>query len=260
MKVSIILPTYRPGEYLFELLSKLNTQEFDKDLFEILIVLNGDYSYYDRIQNFLETSMSRNIRLLYSPLKGVSNARNVGIDSALGEYILFIDDDDLVSDNYIKELYENRLQNGITVCNCLDFSTSIDDARDSFISKAYYRLSNISDVKYYTRSFFSSCWGKLIPRNIIGNKRFNGKVALGEDCCFMLSILPDIKEIKKAPEDCKYFIRNREGSATRKSYTFKYLCTNKLNQLYDYITNCTHAAKENFPIYINRIIALFLKW
>lgn len=45
------------------------------------------------------------ITLYYTEIAGVSNARNIGIEHAIGEYITFIDDDDYVSPVFLEELY-----------------------------------------------------------------------------------------------------------------------------------------------------------
>ena len=104
VKISVIIPTYKPDYTLYECLDSLNNQSFDKNQFEILLILNGDrHPYEQEISNYISTSLLK-INYFYCSEKGVSNARNFGIKVANGEYITFIDSDDWVSENYLDGL------------------------------------------------------------------------------------------------------------------------------------------------------------
>ena len=75
--------------------------------FEVLLILNGEKEpYYSKIKKYFTENhdITGNFHLLYSEFGNVSNARNIGIDNAKGEYITFIDDDDYVSESYLEEL------------------------------------------------------------------------------------------------------------------------------------------------------------
>ena len=97
MRISVIVPTYKPQEYLWECLDSLRSQTLAEDEFEVLIVLNGCKSpYYENIQRYIEQSNACHFQLIQTDVPGVSNARNVAIEQANGEYLMFIDSDDIV--------------------------------------------------------------------------------------------------------------------------------------------------------------------
>src|SRR5665647_928033 len=104
MKISVIIPTYAPGNYLFECLNSLEDQTLPKDLYEVLIVINGlKEPWYDSISEYISKS-EMTISLYYTADKGVSNARNIALDKITSDYVAFIDDDDLLSPAYLQGL------------------------------------------------------------------------------------------------------------------------------------------------------------
>ena len=107
MKISVIIPTYKPQNYLWECLESLKMQTFPKGDFEIILVLNGcNEPYYSHIEDYLSLNMSDNVvNFIHVEQGGVSNARNVALNCARGEYIAFVDDDDFISPSYLEELY-----------------------------------------------------------------------------------------------------------------------------------------------------------
>ena len=87
MDISVIIPTHKPQRYIEVCLRSLDAQTLDKNRYEVLIILNGEKEpYYSTIQHLLD-SYELNGRLLYTDVAGVSNARNIGLDNAEGNYI-----------------------------------------------------------------------------------------------------------------------------------------------------------------------------
>ena len=107
IKITVIVPTYKPQAYLWECLDSLYFQSLDSSLYEIIVVLNGERAdYEDKIKEYIHEHPSVMIQYLYAEMPGVSNARNIALDIARGKYIAFIDDDDYVSKSYLRELLE----------------------------------------------------------------------------------------------------------------------------------------------------------
>lgn len=79
MKISIIIPTYKPDYYIWECLDSIKEQTLDKELFEVLIILNGEKEpYYNNILNYIRKNDLLNFKIVYTEKPGVSNARNIG--------------------------------------------------------------------------------------------------------------------------------------------------------------------------------------
>lgn len=117
MKISVIVPTYRPKGYLWECLDSVYNQTFAKSDYELVLVLNGcDEPFYSQIKDWLGKHCDLQVQFFQTDEGGVSNARNIALDNAKGEYITFIDDDDLISPSYLQELYDNATPDTVSLC------------------------------------------------------------------------------------------------------------------------------------------------
>lgn len=96
-KVSIIIPTYDRSFYIKDAVNSVLEQSY-KD-YELIVVDDGSS---DNTKTTLQR-FSKSIKYIYQEHKGVSAARNTGIASAAGEYITFLDSDDLWTANKLKE-------------------------------------------------------------------------------------------------------------------------------------------------------------
>lgn len=81
MKISVIIPTYKPQAYLWECLDSMVAQTFPKEKFEVILVLNGcTEPYKSDIELYISAKMEgMHVQFLHTAHGGVSNARNMGI-------------------------------------------------------------------------------------------------------------------------------------------------------------------------------------
>ena len=211
MDVSIIVPTYKPQEYIFECLDSLKRQSLDKEKFEVLIILNGDKEpYYTDIKKWIIENKLNNFKLLYSKLSGVSNARNIGLDLSEGKYIVFIDDDDYIGVNYLEELFIANVKLGSNTIVVTD-QIRFEDKSNKILEKIKYSFRKYSIIE--TKIVFSVVWLKIIPKSIIGDIRFKTEYKNGEDTLFMLEISKNIESVRKTKNETFYYRRIRRNSA-----------------------------------------------
>lgn len=255
MKISVIIPTYKPDYYIWECLESLKNQTLSQDEFEILIILNGDKEpYYCQINNWINKNKTENIKLLYSEKKGVSYARNLGLDIAWGENICFIDDDDYVDNNYLEELInsvEKYDKNGIVVTNYINFD---EKTREKLFETKYqngFYTKNILEI----RKVFSMGCIKLIPQKIIDNTRFKN-YSNGEDALFMLEISKNINYISFTGKNVYYYRRVRINSANYRKKKVSYILKNLFNLLNEYVKIFFKEGYNKKFVFI-RILALF---
>lgn len=97
--VSVIIPSYNLGKYLPETLESVAAQTFTD--WECIIVENGSKDGSRQLVNEWCARDSRFVAELFSENKGVAAARNRGLEMAKGEYILFLDADDLITPGYM---------------------------------------------------------------------------------------------------------------------------------------------------------------
>ena len=98
MKFSIIIPAYNVADYLEKCVKSVLIQEF-KD-YEILIINDGSTDATAIVADKLSVENTNKVRVLNQTNGGASKARNTGIESARGEYLLFLDGDDFWSDQH----------------------------------------------------------------------------------------------------------------------------------------------------------------
>src|SRR5699024_86358 len=103
-KVSVIVPIYNAEKYLKKCLDSLVRQLFEG--LEIVLINDGSTdSSLSICQNYAEEHP--HIHVYTTPNRGVSNARNTGMELARGTWITFLDSDDWISENYFKVLHQN---------------------------------------------------------------------------------------------------------------------------------------------------------
>lgn len=215
MEITVIIPTYKPQDYIFECLDSLAAQTFPSEKYEVIIILNGcNEPYYSQIKEYLSTKTALNARLVQTDTPGVSNARNIALDMAKGKYIAFIDDDDHVSPQYLEELYSKSTEDTVTLCRpsaFIDGDPSPVAYRPAEIYSSLIQKGRQSLVS--ARNLLHITCMKLIPRDIIDGRRFDPSFSAGEDTLMMFLISDKIKHIEFASEEAVYYRRIRKGSA-----------------------------------------------
>lgn len=260
MKVSVILPTYKPEDYIYECLDSLNNQSLSKDSFEIIIVLNGcGQPWLDNLNNYIHTHTENlNIKLLNIEEGGVSNARNIGLDCSEGEYITFMDDDDYVSPDYLKELYETADVDTISLSDAIAFKDKTHEQDLSYAQHTVFeRLNNKKNLSLLkSRKMFNGPVMKLIHRSIIGDRRFEKQFANGEDSLYMFLISDRIKKVKFTSPKAVYYRRIRCNSATTKKKSRLDIAINRFKMCLFYtkyyVSNPFH---YNLPFLLSRYAA-----
>ena len=239
-KVSIIIPTYKPGEYLYECLDSIYGQTISKENFELIVVLNGAVDgYKEAILAYLDGKKDTgiNTKFLFTETPGVSNARNMGLDEAEGDYVAFVDDDDWVSPNYFANLIEASSGDAdIVEANVKGYDESSACYVDDYLSVAFEtNKRKIRPTLLSARSFLSSSCCKLIRRSVIGGRRFDCRYRIGEDSLFMTLISNGIDKIRLATSDTVYYRRIRKESASRKKTSASAFAAGQLRLVMEYL-------------------------
>lgn len=257
--ISVIIPTYRPQAYIWECLLSLATQTLPKNLYEIIIVLNGcNEPFHSQIQQYIIDHLpAHQVQLIQTNTGGVSNARNIGLNVAKGEYISFIDDDDYVSPGYLEELYTLADKNTIV----LAYPYAFNDGKPNI--QLPYRITNAYDycIKYNcqtivskARKFFSGPCMKLLPVNFIQDRRFDTRFKNGEDSLFMFLISNKFKVLKFTSKQAIYYRRYRSSSANFSINRLQRL-KNSIRLSIEYTRIYFSNTKQyNFNFYVTRVL------
>lgn len=259
MNISIIIPTYKPGSYLKDCLESINNQTMDKKCFEVIIVLNGVIKPYIEYIYSLTKMYDFNSVVIPTETPGVSNARNIGLIRAQGEYVCFIDDDDKISPSYLENLYYKATPNNIVASNVKAFYNNSNKTENDYIASAYKKLINKNSPLsvFKGRKFMSSSCCKIISRRIIQDVRFDTNLKIGEDSVFMAKISKKVKSIVLSDSSAIYYRRLRAGSASRVKQPILKKCNIVCKLLKKYTKMLTPS--YNIPFIATRIVAALLK-
>lgn len=216
--ISVIVPTCKPANYLWQCLDSLERQTMDKDSFEVVLVLNGTCEpYQSQILQYKAEHETLNLRYTYTEIAGVSNARNLALDAAQGEFVTFLDDDDYLSCSCLEEMLQVADHNTIACCYPYAFSDGRPEQQiDYYLTKSFLsvRKSGLHTINSVARKLLSGPCMKLIHKSIIGNRRFATSLQIGEDSVFMFAISDKINGLSYTSDDSKYYRRYRNGSVT----------------------------------------------
>lgn len=179
MRVSVIVAAYNIEKYIERCIKSIVNQSLSD--IEIIVVNDGSTDKtLDRL-NELKIYDTR-IRIINQNNSGVIEARKKGFINARGEYILFIDGDDFLEINTIKELYNYGINNKLDIV-CFNAYKYYDNYKEEF-----YMFNNKFNLEEPLKGLFldnimPSMCAKMIRRNfIINNKiRFPEGTSYGED-------------------------------------------------------------------------------
>lgn len=258
MDISVIIPTFKPEKYIYKCLQSIVQQTYDKNRFELIVILNGSQKepYYNDIDSFLRDK-GIIYKLIYTPLLGVSNARNYGLDNATGDYITFVDDDDYISENYLEELYCKANRDVISLARPIAFDdiTGLISKKYSIEMEFYRCRGKRKQAFYKAKKFFSGPCMKLIYKDIIGNRRFNPTFKNGEDSLFMFLISDRMKYVDFTSDTAIYYRRNRANSAVSNNKKFIYRLMNSIRIVKEYCKYYQlNKTNYNFYFFFTRIL------
>ena len=236
MDITVIIPSYKPKEYLFACLDSVINQTLDISNYEVLVILNGcNEPYYSTINHYLESidTFCPTVKVYQIDEAGVSNARNFGLDKAQGEYIAFIDDDDYVSPFYLEELLRISAPGVVGISSTMAFNG--DTQYEYHLSYVFDKLSDNGRIPYFkAKSYFSGPCMKLIHCSVIRDRRFDRQLKNGEDTLFMFEISDSLSDVMFTSKKAIYFRRIRPDSAVTKKRSFSDISNSNLYQIKRY--------------------------
>lgn len=255
MKYSVIIPIYNAEKTLRRCLDSLLPQ-LNNDI-EVLLINDGSS---DNSAETCKEYVEKNPCFKYFEQEnaGVSAARNLGIDKAIGDYILFVDSDDYVSNEMIALINATL---GDVDYDFVLFSTVIKDFdaetialqepfESDYLGLVFPRVSDMICKKQ-----INAPWGKVYKRDIINSCRirFPENCNIAEDRAFNIAYCLHIHSMKVTQEYYYYVDRTRDNSLSRTVRS-----TNELNQHFDIETKYLESAISCSNLerrYIDQIVA-----
>lgn len=183
-KVSIIVPVYNVEQYLRRCIDSVLNQTFSD--FELLLIDDGSKDNSVEICDEYAAKDSR-IRVFHKENGGVSSARNLGLDNAKGEWIIFVDGDDSVAHDYIEAFHFDA---DIEIQSPLIVDEETENERVSIKQEDIFISSSCAEI-LITGGINTAPWAKCFKTSIIKTNKivFPIEISYGEDSVFLYSYL-----------------------------------------------------------------------
>lgn len=210
IKISVIIPVYNTQDYVEKCVNSILNQS----LKDIEIILINDGSTDGSLEKLKKYEKDKRVMIINKKNEGVSVARNIGLEKAIGEYIYFIDADDYLQNNTVLEkIYLNSKNNNLDIL-------IFDYYRESKGKKEYIRNFDLKNDKFLEKNqvlmdlmkekFWGSIWNKLIRRELFlkNNIEFFKNLSLREDLLVVIKLVFFADKIGKLNEALYNYVQH----------------------------------------------------
>lgn len=207
MKVSIVVPVYKVEMYLDRCIASLTYQTYSD--IEIILIDDGSSDNCGKICDSW-ASRDERIRVIHKENGGVSSARNVGIDSATGTYIMFVDSDDYISDDYVYKMVKACKETGAEIAIC-QAERVYDDGKVIGRCESVLCPAGVYDKPEYVikHSYFAP-WGKIYRRDLFDGIRFKHGMQYEDFACMPL-VMSKASKINVIDDVLYFYVYNSES-------------------------------------------------
>ena len=222
MKISVIVPVYKVEQYLKSCVESILNQTF-KD-FELILVDDGSPDSCGAICDELAKTDDR-IVCIHKENGGLSSARNAGIEIAKGEYIAFIDSDDIVASDMLEVMYGNlvKYDADISGIEYAEFSQDLPKILPN--SRIKHKKKDI--MKFIMQKNRLYCVVRyLYKKSVLADQRFDPAIKLGEDQIFIFDYTSKCNSLVMSKYNGYFY---RYNAASISNGQLKNSCVEELN-------------------------------
>lgn len=213
-KISVVIPAYNTANWIQPCLDSILNQSYGH--LEVIVIDDGSTDATFDIVKEYSLADSR-IRVFQQVNKGVAAARAMGLSQATGEYVGFVDSDDVLHTSMYEQLMHIALTTraDIVCCEMSSFDKTVDTCCEN-IHINVYTISSGEALQHllFTGVVDSTMCAKLYKRNLISPKSFCEGVTNNEDLFSNFVIIQEATIIAIS-NFVGYYYRNRQGSASR---------------------------------------------
>jgi glycosyltransferase involved in cell wall biosynthesis len=215
--ISIIIPCYNQGEFLDETLKSVLKQTYTN--WECIIVNDGSS---DDTEVIAEKWIEKDSRFIYLNKEngGVSSSRNLGIEKAKGDFIQFLDADDLLADNKIAISIDcvQQHQAAVVCSNYLMFKESIHNSQPPFSRLGDFEFNFYNLARYWNDGFTVPihCW--FFKASLLENIQFPVGLSAQEDWVMWLRIFQSSPKTFYISQQLAFYRNNLNGRTKTGSF------------------------------------------
>jgi glycosyltransferase involved in cell wall biosynthesis len=211
--ISLIIPIYNVEQYLIECLESVAAQTYQN--LEVLLINDGSTDKSAEIaQEYAEKYA--HFTLFDKENGGLSDARNYGIDCCQGEYIVFMDSDDIISPYYVENLQSAISQTGfkLAMCKMTRLRTELNDKAVTALQRVSGTFEDRIKALGINQDLMpnDAAWDKIYHRSIFSEIRYP-KGQIFEDSCVIFPLL-DAAGDYAVVDSADYFYRPNVASIT----------------------------------------------
>lgn len=212
---SIIIPTYNSRSYICETIDSVLTQTYES--YEILLI--DDCSNDNIFEEIKLKYPKSNIKTFSNNSKhGPNFSRNFGLQNAVGDYIIFLDSDDLLSNDALRVLNQKLKNSNV---DFIYFGFEFISETNKILGKHYFPSGQFSNTtlieKYFTGEITTVCWNKVYSSSFLkeNNISFIPDLIHGRDSIFILNCCLRAQKVLFI-KDVLYYSTVRANSFSRK--------------------------------------------
>ena len=214
--ITAVLSVYNTGQYLPKAMDAMLSQTY-RD-FEIILVDDGSTDGSGAVCDE-QGRRADNIRVFHKPNGGLSSARNLGIEHAEGDYILFPDPDDWVEPHYLEGLLAIREKHNadLSVCGHYFFEQGCDHLWNAQGREEVFDTAEALERLMQPKSFCGYAWNKLYSMDVIRahGLRFDEELGMAQDLHFALRYIKLCRRVAYDPQTPLYhYNRDTVGVTT----------------------------------------------
>lgn len=250
MKLSYIVPVYKVEKYLNECIDSILAQTMDD--YEIILVNDGSPDNCPAMCVGYEVRYPDRIRVVHKKNGGLASARNAGLRVAKGDYIFFVDSDDYIKEDRVKELYEAAVRFDADVLQTSYHVLNEENGEESIVRTSFEtdRLLTHSDMErelcyVSSKMRITYVWRNLYKRKFLKDNKitFEDDLLMVEDGPFNMEAYSKAERFVAVdiPTLC---YRLRKGSLQRQRYVpdyDKWIYWNWSLKIRHYAENCTES-------------------
>lgn len=220
--ISVIVPIYNVECYLNKCIDSILSQTYRN--IEIILVDDGATDCCPMICDEYAKKDAR-IHVIHQKNRGLSVARNSGIDVATGEYLIFIDSDDYIDKEMLNVLYRNikKADAEIAVCNFIEVHNNESLEQEVIQGKKFIfdKLEAMNNLYNNMALQTVVAWNKLYKKELFQTLRYlPGKVHEDE---YLIHHILNCVNLIVYDDTPLYYYRQRKDSITGKNYNLKRL-------------------------------------
>ncbi|MED2790596.1 glycosyltransferase family 2 protein [Bacillus wiedmannii] len=223
--ISVVIPMYNAEKYIEETIKSILNQTYQH--IEIVIVDDESTDQSSSIVKQLKEKSPEKIQYVKQKNQGVSVARNTGIENANGQYIAFLDSDDLWHPTKLEKQIQSMHFNKMDACYC-GYMNFFETTPEKSKVKTKFIKGNIAS-DYLTRNIIAQTSTWVFKKSVVKdyNIRFTPNCNWGEDLEFLFKLI-SVTEVCYVDEYLTYYRILQNGNLTSKYQDYKLLTTTEL--------------------------------